>query len=131
MKFGYAILYVDDVETTVAFYEKAFGLKRLMVVDNEYGELDTGATKLAFAANKHVGTLFNLEVQSAGPKNAPPPLEVALVTDDVPAAFTKAVGSGCVAVADPKKKPWGQTVAYVRDNNGFLIEICTPIPPKK
>jgi catechol 2,3-dioxygenase-like lactoylglutathione lyase family enzyme len=27
MKFGYAILYVDDVEATLSFYEKAFGLK--------------------------------------------------------------------------------------------------------
>jgi lactoylglutathione lyase len=23
--------------------------------------------------------------------------------------------------------PWGQTVAYVRDNNGFLVELCTPM----
>ena len=25
------------------------------------------------------------------------------------------------------EKPWGQKVGYVLDNNGFLIEICTPI----
>jgi hypothetical protein len=42
MKFGYAILYVDDVEETVAFYERAFGLKRKMVQPDEFGELDTG-----------------------------------------------------------------------------------------
>jgi lactoylglutathione lyase len=29
--------------------------------------------------------------------------------------------------ADPKKKPWGQTVAYVRDLDGFLVEICTSV----
>jgi YD repeat-containing protein len=28
---------------------------------------------------------------------------------------------------DPKTKPWGQVVAYVRDKDGFLIEICTPM----
>ena len=25
------------------------------------------------------------------------------------------------------EKLWGQKVGYVLDNNGFLIEICTPI----
>jgi lactoylglutathione lyase len=26
-------------------------------------------------------------------------------------------------VAEPKTKPWGQTVAYVRDPDGVLVEI--------
>jgi hypothetical protein len=27
----------------------------------------------------------------------------------------------------PKQKPWGQTVGYVHDLNGFLVEICSPM----
>ena len=23
--------------------------------------------------------------------------------------------------------PWGQTIAYVADINGFLLELCTPV----
>jgi len=23
--------------------------------------------------------------------------------------------------------PWGQTIAYVADINGFLVELCTPM----
>ena len=39
MQFGYAIAYVPDVEATIAFWERAFGLKRRMVVEGgEYGE---------------------------------------------------------------------------------------------
>jgi lactoylglutathione lyase len=129
MQFGYTILYVDDVEATVAFYESAFGLKRTMVVPDEFGELDTGATKLSFAAKTHVAKVFSIPFQSAGPKNDPPPIEIGLVTDDVPAAFDRAVAAGAITVAKPTRKPWGQTVGYVRDNNGFLVEICTPIPP--
>lgn len=127
MKFGYTILYVDDVEATVAFYERAFGLKRKMVVGNEFGELATGTTKLSFAAKTHVATMIDLPIQPSGPKLAAPPVEIALVTDDVAGAFKKAVKEGAVAVAKPAKKPWGQTVGYVRDNNGFLIELCTPL----
>jgi hypothetical protein len=52
MKFGYTIIYVDGVEATIAFYETAFGLKRDMVVEGEFGQLATGETKLGFAAKK-------------------------------------------------------------------------------
>src|ERR1700722_3748841 len=38
MQFGYTILYVRDVEKTVAFYESAFGLKRKFVHDSGNGE---------------------------------------------------------------------------------------------
>ena len=127
MKFGYTILYVDDVEKTVAFYERAFGLKRKMVQPDEFGELDTGTTKLSFAAKTHVQSLFPIPFQHSGPKHDAPPVEIALVTDDVQAAFDRAVAAGAVSVTNPSKKPWGQIVGYVRDNNGFLVELCTPI----
>lgn len=127
MKFGYAIFYVDDVEQTVAFYKRAFGLAGTIVQAGEYGELDTGTTKLAFAAKAHVASLFAIPIQPSGPGHDAAPVEIGLVTEDVAAAFDKAVGAGAVAVARPAKKPWGQTVGYVRDNNGFLVELCTPI----
>jgi len=49
------------------------------------------------------------------------------VTDDVRAAFARAVAAGAVALMPPKDKPWGQTVGYVRDLNGALVELCTPM----
>jgi uncharacterized glyoxalase superfamily protein PhnB len=122
MKFGYTIVYVDSVEATIAFYEKAFGLKRGMVAGDEFGELATGETKLGFAAKKmlHGPGIF------ASPEGKVLGVEIALVTDTVQTAFDKAVAAGCAPVSKPEKKPWGQIVAYVRDNNGFLVELCTP-----
>lgn len=32
-------------------------------------------------------------------------------------------------VKEPQQKPWYQMVGYVRDLNGFLVEICTEIKP--
>ena len=46
---------------------------------------------------------------------------------DVETAYAKAIQAGAVAVSAPSKKPWGQTVSYVRDLNGVLIEICSII----
>ena len=126
MQFGYTILYVDDVVETIGFYERAFGLKRKMLHEREYGELDTGGTKLAFAARDFVKGMIPLDFDRPGGAKAAP-FEIGLVTEDVQSAFETAVKAGATPVKEPAKKPWGQTVGYVSDNNGFLVELCTPI----
>lgn len=57
----------------------------------------------------------------------PAGIEVGFVAENVPAVFANALEAGAVAVAEPKVKLWGQTVAYVRDLDGILIEICSPM----
>lgn len=126
MKFGCCILYVPEVLAAVEFYERAFGLKRKLVHESgTYAELATGATRLAFAAeslaNEHGG-----EFRQTRPGELPPAVEVVLVTDDVSTGFAQAVAAGAKPVTSPKETPWGQTISYVRDLNGFLVEICSP-----
>jgi uncharacterized glyoxalase superfamily protein PhnB len=58
----------------------------------------------------------------------PASFEIAFATEDVAAAFDRAVKAGAAATVPPKVKPWGQTVAYVRDMDGHLVELCTPMP---
>lgn len=128
MKLGYTILYVASVADTIAFYERAFGLERSMTTEaGEYGELSTGGTTLAFAAHSFARTLTGVPSEAAAPGKAAPPVEIGFVTDAVEAAFDRAVSAGAVAVKRPERKPWGQLVGYVRDNNGFLVEICSPV----
>jgi lactoylglutathione lyase len=127
MRFGYAIAYVQNVEATIAFWERAFGLERRMVVESgEYGELDTGATRLGFAA-EWMATEFGVAMRPNRPEETPT-FEFALVTDDVQAGFAKAVAAGATPMREPAEKPWGQVVGYVRDPNGILVEICSPLP---
>jgi uncharacterized glyoxalase superfamily protein PhnB len=45
----------------------------------------------------------------------------------VRAAFDASLAAGAIAVVEPTDKPWGQTVSYVRDLNGFLVELCSPV----
>lgn len=123
MKFGYTIVYVDDVAATIAFYEQAFGQTRAMVAGDEYGELATGATRLGFAAKK----MLHGPGQFASPEGAALGVEIAFTTDTVQKAYDTALAAGAKAVSKPEQKPWGQIVAYVRDNNGFLVELCTPM----
>lgn len=127
MKFGYTILYVPDVAETLTFYERAFGFTRKMLHENQYGELDTGGTTLAFSATVFVKTLMPVAFAEAAPAGSAPPFEVGFVTDAVEEAYATAVAAGAIAVKAPERKPWGQTVGYVRDLNGFLIELCSPV----
>lgn len=46
---------------------------------------------------------------------------------DVQTAFEHAVSKGATAVVAPVDEPWGQTISYVRDLNGFLVEICSAV----
>jgi lactoylglutathione lyase len=128
MRFAYTIVYVADVEASLAFFERAFGLKRRFVAPGGgYGELETGATALAFADHATArDSLGQAYVEAAG-SEAPLGIEVGLVTDDVPGAVQRAVAAGAALLTPPTKKPWGQTVAYVRAPDGTLVELCTAV----
>jgi len=125
------ILYVDDVAASLGFYEKAFGLTRRFFNGTNgkaYGELETGTARLAFASIPLAEEHLKQKVTAAAPDKKPLGVEVALTTADVRALFVRAVNAGATAISEPETKPWGQTVAYLRDNSGFLVELCTPMP---
>jgi lactoylglutathione lyase len=127
MKFGYTILYVKDVPRSVAFYEEAFGLSRRFVHEaGMYAEMDTGATTLSFAANGLAKSNLPCGFEENCLSKPPAGFEVAFVTDDVPAAYQRALAAGATAVSAPTTKPWGQIVAFVRDKDGITVEICSP-----
>jgi lactoylglutathione lyase len=128
MKLGYTIVYVPDVAASLAFFEAAFGLKRRFLHESgSYGELDTGETTLAFAAHELGDMNFPGGHVRASDSAQPLGVEIAFVTDDVPAAHRNAVRLGAKELAAPADKPWGQTVSYVRTPDGTLIELCTPM----
>lgn len=128
MQFAYTILYVADVEATLAFYENAFGLQRKFITpDSSYGELNTGPTTLSFAQLQLAASNLKSGFTPSEPGKPPCAMEIAFTTTDVKAAYEKAIKAGAKAEAPAAEKPHGQTVAYVRDLNGFLVEICTPM----
>ena len=128
VKFGYTILYVSDVTKSIVFYEKAFGFTRKFITpENDYGELITGETTLSFVSKELANSNLKNGFLESDMNNKPFAIEVGLITDNVEATLEKAVKAGATITETPKQKPWGQTVAYLRDIDGFLIEICTPM----
>ena len=126
MQFGYTIAYVADVEASLDFFERAFGLKRRFVAPGGgFGELDTGATSLAFANHATARDSVGHDYVAADRSDKPLGVEIGLVTADVAAAVERAVNAGATLLNPPTVKPWGQTVAYVRCPDGVLVELCT------
>lgn len=127
MKLGYTIVYVKDVAETVDFYQRAFSLELKFVHEKEgYAEMKTGETTLAFVQESFVQN-EGLEFKLNRANELPAGFHINFVTENLQEAFETAIKEGAKNVSPPTSKPWGQEAAYVTDNNGVLIEICTPM----
>lgn len=126
MKFAYTIIYVPDVAASLSFFEAAFGFSRRFLHESGmYGELETGATTLAFAAHAMGEMNYPCGHVAAHASLQPLGIEVAFVTDDVVHAHAQALKAGALELAAPVAKPWGQMVSYLRCPDGSLVELCT------
>jgi predicted enzyme related to lactoylglutathione lyase len=128
MKFGYTIIYVGDVAASLAFFKEAFDFPIKFIHGNEYGELVTGSTTLAFASHSMGEKNLPGGYTHSDPEQVPLGVEIALIADDVAVAHEKAVLAGAVSLAAPAAKPWGQIVSYVRCPDGTLVELCSAMP---
>jgi lactoylglutathione lyase len=128
MKFGYTIIYVTDVLSSLTFFETAFGFSRRFIDESgTYGELDTGETTLAFAAHSLGAANLTDGYISAESSVKPLGIEIAFITDSIEIAHQKAISAGASEIKAPLQKPWGQMVSYVRCPDGTLVELGTPM----
>ncbi|WP_138506364.1 VOC family protein [Nostoc sp. PA-18-2419] len=126
MKFGYTVIWVDDVVKTVEFYEKAFGLVRRTLVDKGHfiwAEIETGNTTLAFSSSSEAHKLFPSGFHPNEATQPPTLIQISFITPDVGSAYMRAIGAGAKTLDAPKTQPGGQTIARVRDLNGVLVSL--------
>jgi catechol 2,3-dioxygenase-like lactoylglutathione lyase family enzyme len=103
VRFGYTILYVSDVASSLEFYERALGQRRRFLHESgQYAELDTGETALAFAAHELAAANVPGVYRPEERPSTRPGFEVCFVTDNVQAAFDRAVEEGATAVSPPQ-----------------------------
>lgn len=128
VKFGYAINYVANVKEAIDFFENAFDMScRFITEEQDYGELETGETVLAFASHELGESNFSGGYVRCSDSKLPLGTEIALVTEDLKTAHQQALVHGARELKSPETKPWGQTVSYLRCPSGILLELCTPI----
>ena len=128
MKFAYTILYVENVTKTLKFYEEAFGFsQKFLTPEKDYGELVSGDTTISFASYELGNSNLKKGFRKIADSNSPFGVELVFTSENIEVDFKRAISSGATEFVPVELKPWGQKVGYVLDNNGFLIEICTPI----
>ena len=131
MKFGKTIVYVTDVAETLAFFEKAFGLKTKFTYESGYGELDTGETTLSFATWQLGQYHLSEGYTAAAPPASQMNFEIALVTESVEEVFKQAVAAGAQPLVEPNLKPWGQTGSYLLCPGGVFVDLSSPATVQK
>lgn len=125
MQLRYTVLFVKNVAATLDFYQRAFDQKQAMLHESgDYGELETGNTRLAFSS---IELMQSLGKSPGVAEPGRPVFEIAFETDDVNKALEQALAAGATLKQDVEHMPWGQTTAYVIDPDGFLVEICSPV----
>jgi lactoylglutathione lyase len=121
MRFAATICYVPDVTAAVRFYTEAFGLEQGFAdPGGTYATLQAEGAVLAFAAYENAP-------DTGGAADKPAGFEVWIEAEDVPSAYWRALEVGAEDVHGPVTKPWGQVVAYVKDPNGILVEVGSPV----
>ena len=123
-RLGYVILYVDTLDRAIGFYTEVLGFA-LRARHGEYAEIETGATTLGLAERNFVAGHFTGELPPPGQGAS----EIGVVVDRtrVDDLYAAAVNGGATVVLEPQDQPWGQRVSYVRDPDGHLVEICSPV----
>ncbi|MEI6160519.1 MAG: MaoC/PaaZ C-terminal domain-containing protein [Roseococcus sp.] len=118
------IRHVPDARASADFYARAFGLTEKLALGSDYVAMETGETVLGFARQGFFTRETGLQLAPMAGESGQ---EIALEVPDVPAAHARALAQGATEVLPPVEKPWGQTLSYLRDGDGGLVQLCSPI----
>jgi lactoylglutathione lyase len=126
VRLGYAIVYVSDLDRSVAFYRDVIGLP-FRFANDSYAEFATDGAKFSLYAR---GALPGLIGREAPPGEAPwPQGEVAFLVEDVDAEHERLLALGATVLAGPTDRPWGERTLHVADPDGFVVELTRrPVP---
>lgn len=124
MKLSYTILYVKNVQTSIDFYQVAFGLElKFKHESGDYAEMQTGETTLAFCCYDLADQVVRMSYQKPS-FDRPIASQLTLEPTDVKSAFEQAKCAGARVLCEPEIKPWNFEVAILQDPDGHLIELA-------
>jgi catechol 2,3-dioxygenase-like lactoylglutathione lyase family enzyme len=137
---GFVLIWVEDVESTVRFYQ-ALGLRHRFTVDTVYGPFaefgtpaggageDAGSVRLCIADVKEARARHGEDLD---PEFGTASFELIFVHDDVNAVWKAAMEAGATPVREPAPQPcWETLVAWFRDPNGMLVSVQERIEPRE
>lgn len=125
MEFVSVRVITSDVERLAAFWEQVTGLPAARPA-SVFAELRTPAGTIAIGAPATIGMLGDA---------APVPAQnhssiIELRVDDVDATWKRIADLGTDIVLEPTNMPWGNRSMILRDPDGGLVNLFTPVTPE-
>lgn len=117
----YVILYVADLDRSVAFYRDVIGLAFKFARD-EYAEFDGGGVKLGLFPAAVVPELIGRE-GSPGPEG-----EIVVIVENVDAEADRLRRVGVEILSGPTDRAWGHRTLHTADPDGHVVELAQAIP---
>lgn len=112
-------LLVEDLAISREFYENKLGLT-VNSTDTGFVDYKLGETPLALFEKKHATAMFSeTYMKSAGGA------VIALQVDHMAKTCKELAEKGVEIFEGPKDTSWGQTVAYLHDPDGHIIELTS------
>jgi lactoylglutathione lyase len=120
---GYVILFVTDLERSVAFYRDVVGLPFRLQGDG-YVEFATKGAKFGLYDRNRLEELTGEGAQTPGSPGG----EVVFLVEDVDAEAERLRAAGATILKGPVDRPWGHRTVHVEDPDGFVVELAVEIP---
>ena len=120
---GYVILFVEDLERSLAFYRDVIGLPFKLQGDG-YVEFATEGSRFGLYDRDRLDELTGQD--STAP--ARPGGEVVFLVADVDAEAERLRAAGATILAGPMDRVWGHRTVHVEDPDGFVVELAVEIP---
>ncbi|WP_433038485.1 VOC family protein [Actinomycetospora sp. CA-053990] len=112
----------DDVARLVAFYERVTGASATWSTP-DFAELVTMSGTLAIGSTRTVGLFGAGSAESGANRSA----ILEFLVDDVDAEFVRLRPWVPAFVTEPTTMPWGNRALLLRDPDGTLVNLFTPV----
>jgi lactoylglutathione lyase len=117
------ILFVGDLERSVAFYRDVIGLPFKLQGDG-YVEFATQGARFGLYDRNRLGELTG---QRTDPPDHPGG-EVVFLVEDVDAEAERLREAGATILRGPLDRAWGHRTLHLEDPDGFVVELAGEIP---
>lgn len=117
------VLIVERLEPAVCFYTGVLGLK----VEQRSGpraRLSTGRTRIALCERQAMARSLGKAIGRPSPQA--PAFSLGFQVPDVDLVYAQLCAAGAAPACRPTDREWGTRTAYVRDPDGYLIELVSP-----
>ena len=121
-RIGYVILYVDDLDRSVAFYRDLLGLP-FKFAQAGYAEFATQGTRFALYERARLPELIGRAAAGGDPA-----VEVLFLVPDVDAEAERLRQAGAQILSGPVDRAWGHRTLHLLDPDAHVVELAQEIP---